>query len=152
MGTLPLDKDEVARALRAFVDVDDAEAQDEVDTQHSASELDQESAYDIDDQFQADTAGDLAGLFERAEAGQRARVAAVDALDFGPKETAEPGAVVVLDDQVYVIGVATEPFQVDGREVVGISTDAPIWLALRGTRAGDTFTFDGRTRHVDAVG
>ena len=60
----------------------------------------------------------------------------------------ELGAVVVTDQQVFYISSSLERVEVDGAEFFGISTQAPIYAALKSKRAGDSFTYAGLSYRV----
>ena len=51
----------------------------------------------------------------------------------------------------FVIAVSTSRFTCHGRELMGISTMAPIFEAIEGARAGETVQFNGRDLTVEAV-
>ena len=72
-------------------------------------------------------------------------------IDFGPKSTVDEGAVVKLSGRYYVIAVSTSKFTCHGRELMGISTMAPIFDAIGGAQAGDTVQFNGRGLTVEEV-
>ena len=54
------------------------------------------------------------------------------------------GAAVVTDAVTFFISVALEEFEIDGRKVKCISTEAPIYREMVGKRKGDHFSFKGR--------
>lgn len=65
------------------------------------------------------------------------------------REIAGPGAVVVTDRAVLFIGPALGGFEVDGvGKAHAISPEAPMALALRGARSGETVDFRGQTIRV----
>lgn len=66
---------------------------------------------------------------------------AIEAIDFGPRKVVELGALVRVNDRYFVIAVPTRGFQVGGVEVLGISTEAPLFTAMDGLSSGDTFEF-----------
>jgi hypothetical protein len=72
-------------------------------------------------------------------------------IDFGPKSTVTEGALVRLSGRYFVIAVSTGKFLCDGREVMGISTRAPIFAAIQGARAGQTTEFNGRKFVIEDV-
>ena len=72
-------------------------------------------------------------------------------IDFGPKSAVSEGAVVKLSGRYFVIAVSTSKFSCRGRELMGISTMAPIFKAIEGARAGDTVTFNGKNVTVEEV-
>lgn len=55
----------------------------------------------------------------------------------------EPGAVVVTDRDTIFVSVSIEQFEVDGEPYVGISTKSPLYAAMKGKQAGDTFECAG---------
>ncbi len=58
-------------------------------------------------------------------------------------EKVEPGAVVVTNQRTFFIAVSTEKVDIDGQEVFGISTKAPIYAVMQGLETGDKFDFNG---------
>ncbi|BAQ39170.1 hypothetical protein PA257_2570 [Pseudomonas aeruginosa] len=50
-----------------------------------------------------------------------------------------------------MIAVSTSKFTCQGRELMGISTMAPIFEAIEGARAGETVQFNGRDLTVEDV-
>ena len=78
-------------------------------------------------------------------------MARLQAIDFGAKDEVAPGAVVRIGNQRFVMAVATRPFQVGGETFMGVSLDAPLYLAARGKSAGDAFTLGGTPRSIDSV-
>jgi hypothetical protein len=63
----------------------------------------------------------------------------------------EEGAVVKLGGRFFVIVVSTGKFICDGYEIMGISTQAPIYAELEGKRAGDAISFNGREFVIEEV-
>lgn len=90
------------------------------------------------------------GLEGPLQAAQDA-MARLQAIDFGAKDEVAPGAVVRIGNQRFVMAVATRPFQVGGETFMGVSLDAPLYLAARGKSAGDAFTLGGTPRSIDSV-
>ncbi|WP_410789671.1 hypothetical protein [Kribbella sp. C-35] len=122
-----------------------------VGREDSAARLDQDSSFSVDDQSQSDEAGDLGGLYEEVAKRQHSSVAHAESLDFAPTSEIRPGAIVVLDDNHYVVGVVSSPFECDGVTYEGMTTDAPLYAALKNLHPGDTFTFAATEHHIDSV-
>lgn len=122
-----------------------------VGREDSAARLDPDSSFSVDDQSQADAAGDLGGLYEDVAERQHSTVAQAENLDFAPTSEIQPGAIVVLDDNHYVVGVVSSPFECDGITYEGMTTDAPLYDALKGLHAGDTVTFAATEHRIDSV-
>ena len=70
-------------------------------------------------------------------------------LETGP-EISE-GSLVITDSYVFYVGIAVHPFDIDGKHVVSISPEAPIYVAMRGKKEGDSFALAGKTYLIDKV-
>ena len=66
-------------------------------------------------------------------------------------EIVEPGAVVVTNQRTFFIAVSTEKVAIDGKEIFGISTKAPIYFAMEGLKKGDKFSFNGIDYEIEIV-
>lgn len=66
----------------------------------------------------------------------------IEALDFSPSQIVEPGAVVQVNDRYIVVAVAESAFQFDGKDIVSISTEAPLYKCMKGKKAGDACTIN----------
>lgn len=117
----------------------------------ASAKLDRNEPIESDEQAQAETAADLAEAFDDREHAVAAKIAALQALDFGPKDSVKPGAAVRFGERFLVIGVSTAEFECQGQRFIGISPSAPIYAALEGKKAGDDCTFNGRTLHIQEV-
>jgi|ERR1700754_957190 hypothetical protein len=78
-------------------------------------------------------------------------LAKLQRIDFGPKSEVEEGALVRFGGQWFVIAVSTAEFACDGVNYIGISTQAPIYNAMAGKRAGEIFEFRGRHISIEDV-
>ena len=57
-------------------------------------------------------------------------------------ESAAIGSIVKTDKQVFFPSVSVERFDVNGQDVFGISAKAPIYLAMKGKKTGETFEYN----------
>lgn len=94
---------------------------------------------------------ELADAFEVPVHDHERAFEALAEVDFGPKDTVEPGAVVELADRVLVVGAPAGVFDFEGVRLVGVSAQAPIYKAIEGLRAGETFEFGGRVHLIKTV-
>lgn len=122
-----------------------------VGREDSAARLDPDSSFSVDDQSQSGEAGDLGRLYEDVAERQHTTVAHAKSLDFATTSEIRPGAIVVLDDNHYVVGVVSSPFECDGVTYEGMTTDAPLYDALKDLHPGDTFTFAATEHRIDSV-
>jgi len=68
-----------------------------------------------------------------------------------PLETGDAvteGSLVITDGFVFYVGIAVHPFDFEGKHVVSISTEAPIYPVMRGKKAGDSFDLSGKTYKI----
>ena len=141
----------VRDALRAIVVAQLGSSRQAAADQRTAAEIDPDSSYTADDLSQSDEEGELAGLLGDAEVRQAGLLRTLDGLDFRPQETVVPGAIVAFGGDHYVVGTVADEFSCDGVTYEGISADSPLFAAIKGLRAGESFTFNGQEHRVDVV-
>ncbi|MBP8276516.1 MAG: hypothetical protein KAX55_06480 [Propionivibrio sp.] len=117
----------------------------------STARLDPTEPIENDEQAQAEVAADFAEALDDTLHDYADKLEKLRAIDFGPKSTVSEGAVVKLSGRYFVIAVSTSKFICQGRELMGISTMAPIFAAIDGARAGETVQFNGRNITVEIV-
>lgn len=61
------------------------------------------------------------------------------------------GAIVATNLHTFFVSASLENFEVNGRPYVGISTQSPIYQAMEGKSAGETFTFKGTRYEIRAI-
>jgi hypothetical protein len=118
----------------------------------STARLDRSEPIENDEHAQAEVASDFAEALDDTLDDYADKLEKLRMIDFGPKSAVSEGAVVKLSGRYFVIAVSTSKFTCNGRELIGISTMAPIFEAIEGTRAGETVQFNGRNIVVEEVG
>ena len=113
--------------------------------------LDRSEPIEDDEQAQAEIASDLSEALDDNLHDHTDKLDKLKEVDFGPKSTVAEGALVRLSGRYFVIAVSTGKFTCDGREVMGISTTAPIFEAIEGARSGDSVEFNGRKLVIEEV-
>ena len=113
--------------------------------------IDRSELIESDEQSQAEIASDLSEALDDTLHDHIDKLDKLREVDFGPKSTVAEGALVRLSGRYFVIAVSTSKFTCDGREVMGISTMAPIFAVIEGARAGETVEFNGRKLAIDDV-
>ena len=61
------------------------------------------------------------------------------------------GALIDLGGKFFVVAVSTTRFTCDGKSVMGISPQAPLYRALEGLTAGESAQVNGRDVTVHGV-
>lgn len=117
----------------------------------SSARLDRSEPIESDEQSQAEFASDLSEAFDQPVHAHADKIAKLQKIDFGPKHKVEEGAIVKVMDRYFVIAVATDRFVCDGTELMGVSSQAPLFQAIEGKSAGEACTFNGRDVVVDLV-
>ena len=110
----------------------------------STARLDRSEPIENDELAQAEVASDFAEALDDTLHDYANKLEKLRTIDFGPKLAVNEGAVVKLSGRHFVIAVSTSKFTCQGRELMGISTMAPIFEAIEGARAGETVQFNGR--------
>jgi hypothetical protein len=113
--------------------------------------LDRSEPIENDEQAQAEIASDFSKALDDTLHDHTDKLDKLRKVDFGPKSTVAEGALIRLSGRYFMIAVSTGKFTCDGREVMGISTMAPIFEAIEGARAGEAVTFNGRTLLIEEV-
>jgi hypothetical protein len=117
----------------------------------ASARLDRSEPIENDEQAQAEIASDLSESLDDNVHDHSDKISKLKTIDFGPKVKVEEGAIVGFGGRHFVIAVSTGKFSCDGNEVMGISTQAPIYAEIEGKRAGDSFTFNGRELVIEDV-
>ncbi len=113
--------------------------------------LDRSEPIENDEQAQAEIASDLSEALDDTVHNYSDKLSKLQTIDFGPKVKVEEGAIVKLGGRHFVISVSTGKFSCDGNEVMGISTQAPIYAVMEDMRIGDSFTFRGMKFVIEDV-
>ena len=117
----------------------------------ASARLDPIEPIEADEQSQAEFASDLSEAFDQPVHAHADKIARLRRIDFGPKDRVEEGAIVEIMGRHFVIAVATDRFDCDGAELMGVSVQAPLFRAIEGKAAGEACTFNGRRFTVDRV-
>ncbi|WP_242187099.1 hypothetical protein [Sphingomonas sp. CARO-RG-8B-R24-01] len=117
----------------------------------SAARLDRTEPIENDEQAQAEFARDLSEAFDQPIHAHSEKLEKLRRIDFAPKRAVDEGAIVKVAGRYFVIAVASDKFTCEGHELMGISTEAPIYQVMAGKGAGDSCSFNGRTLIVESV-
>ncbi len=117
----------------------------------ATARLDRSETIEIDEQAQAEVAADIAEALDDTLNNYADKLEKLKMIDFSPKSEVSEGAVVKLSGRYFVIAVSTSKFTCKGRELMGISTMAPIFQAIEGAREGEAVEFKGMEITVEEV-
>ncbi|MDO5654815.1 MAG: hypothetical protein Q4G27_01600 [Flavobacteriaceae bacterium] len=106
-------------------------------TYESATDLDEESTIDLDDQSHQADLQDL-----KMEMNQKLRMEENDLVHIKSLRTREAdqiqeGALVETENAFYFVGFAFAPIEYEGKKILGVSLHAPAFAANEGKTKGD---------------
>lgn len=113
--------------------------------------LDEREVRDTDDLTSSNEQVELASAFSHPVTTHEAKVDVIENTDFALTDAVKPGAVVVVDGRHFIVAVSTRRFDVDGVTYMGISQESPIYKAMEGLKAGESFSLNGKEVEVEDV-
>lgn len=146
-----MDKTALKTRLLELTRADYEAAREKYETLVAEARVTGDEPLERDQQSRAESNGELAAAWDEAMHDDEARLQRLNEIDFGTKSEVELGAAVELDGRVLVVCVATPEFELEGKTVMGISPAAPIFQAMQGLGAGDSFDFNGTSHDITAV-
>ncbi|MGY3438972.1 MULTISPECIES: hypothetical protein [unclassified Marinovum] len=146
-----MNKTELKSRLQELAKADYDAARQKYETLAAEARVSGDETIDRDQLSQAESTGELAAAWDEAMHDDEARIKRLDEIDFGPKTEVEAGAAVEMDGRVLVVCVSTQEFEFEGQKTMGISPAAPIFRAMKGLGAGDSFSFNDTDHKISAV-
>ncbi|MGB0915251.1 MAG: hypothetical protein ACPGVI_04220 [Crocinitomicaceae bacterium] len=127
------------------------ELAEKVEMTHSMVDVDEDDTHDPDDYSHQYESGEMEQLIKVQLNKAKGNMERLKTIDFGEKDTVTPGALVQTPRFNFFIGFATVPFHVDGKHIVGISTESPIYSIMNGRKEGDKFSFSGINYEISKI-
>ncbi|MGD9865464.1 MAG: hypothetical protein AB7S99_19860 [Pseudodonghicola sp.] len=144
-------KKSVQDRLLALESEELASAREHLDAHIRDSILDEREVRDTDDLTASNEQVGLAEAFSHPVQTHEAKVDVIENTDFALTDTVQPGAVVVVDGRHFIVAVSTRRFDVGGVTYMGISQESPIYQAMEGLKAGESFDFNGKDVEIEDV-
>ena len=113
--------------------------------------LDPVTVGDIADQAQIFQSGHVAQEVEHQLHAHEQHLQKIRSINFDRKQIVEEGAVVKVNGRHLVIAVPTPTFKFNGVEMLGMSAESPLAMAMAGLRAGETFEFNRKGFEIAEV-
>jgi hypothetical protein len=66
-------------------------------------------------------------------------------------EKVEPGSIVVTDKDIFFVSASIERFEVDGKSVFGLSTEAPLYKVMEGKKEGESFSYKDNVYKIKEI-
>ena len=95
---------------------------------------------------------DLLNTYENELAFAQSELSFLKSLDAGIKSSkAEPGAIVITNHLTFFIGVSNEKIEMNGEEIVCVSTNAPLYKMMEGLQKNDHFHFNETQYKIENI-
>ncbi len=146
-----IDKKALRAELMAIESMSISEAQSLYENFLRGALLDRSGSFDDGDRSQTAQNGHTAIQFEEQVHLHESHRRTIEAIDFSAKREIDLGSVVKVNGRYFAVALPTPVMHLSGVEILGISTDAPLFTAMKGLRAGDTFEFNGKQVTVEEV-
>ena len=117
----------------------------------TAADIDENETLDPEDFSRQNELGNMATRLKFMIQKAQSDLEILQDLPFETGDTVKAGSLVTTDSYVFFVGIAVHPFDHSDHHVVSISTDAPIYMAMHGKKAGDTFTVAKRNYTILSV-
>ena len=146
-----MNKDEVLQAVAVQLENNVRELSESLEGYRESSDLDEGDTKDMEDFSQQSEQKEMQyrmqiQLDQAEGALARLREFSGEAID-----EAKTGALVETDQNWFFLGISFPGVQIDGNEVLGLSTESPAFMAMHGKAKGDTFTVGNNTHKIRSI-
>lgn len=106
-------------------------------------DIDETDTIDPEDLSHQTESGETKQLFEKKLFRAEVELSQLKNLNVDQKSLVEAGAFVATEKFHFFVGHATMPFDFEGKHIIGISVDSPIFPTMKGKGNGDSFSHAG---------
>lgn len=124
---------------------------EELKAKESLANIDEDNALDPEDYSNQTISKEMIMLLQKQLDKALFDFEKLKNIDFSEKSEAVIGALVTTDMFNFILGVATTPFLFGNLQIVGVSSEAPIFSSLLGRKEGDSFQFSGNLYNINQI-
>lgn len=124
---------------------------DQFASYQSGGNLNLEDVRDADDNSHREQTEELLQAMERQIHQRENEIEILRDIDFGSKTSVTEGAVVLVNNQYYIIGIPACQFDLEGKHFIAMSPDAPFYQELMDRKQNDSFVFNDKTFTIESV-
>lgn len=117
------------------------ELKEKIESALSLVDIDDHDTIDPEDLSHQTESAELMHLFHQQLVKAEVELEFLKRIDFSEKDIALPGSIVATEKFYFLLGYAAIPFEFEGKRIVGVSIDSPIYSEIRGKKAGDIFSY-----------
>lgn len=148
---MKVDKLQLQKAMLSMYETIIHDLREELKMKESLANLDEDNTLDPEDYSNQTVSKEMKMLLQKQLDKALYDFEKVKNIDFSEKSEAVVGALVTTDMFNFILGVATTPFLFGNLQIVGVSTEAPIFSSLLGKKEGDSFQFSGNQYNINQV-
>ena len=126
--------------------------QQSVNQYKSASDMDEESTHDPEDFSQQSQAKDMQLRFEKMLSEAEENLSFLMNEKESSHHVIEKGSVIETDKNVLFVGISVPVFDIDGKEVISFSDNAPIYEGFKGKKIGDRVKIGDHSYEIQSIG
>lgn len=127
------------------------ELQENIRTIHTMVDIDEEMTQDPEDYSHQYESSEMEQLIKVQLNKVTTGIDRLHQLKSIKNSTVCPGVVVETSLFNFFIGFAAMPFEFEGKQYFGVSTDSPIYTVMTGKKVGDSFSYAGNDYHIKNI-
>ncbi len=140
-------KEEVVKIQEGVVD----DLKKMVDNMRESADIDEEDTIDMEDFSHQEELNDMAQRIAIQLKRAEGELNYVRAISLERQNTITTGSLVETNHYFFYVSIPCHPFEIDGKRVIGLANDAPIFFALKDKKEGDRFTFANNEYEVKSI-
>ena len=148
---MKVDKFQLQKSMLSMYETIIHDLKAELNLKESLANIDEDNTLDPEDYSNQTVSKEMKMLLQKQLDKALYDFEKVKKMDFSEKSEAVVGALVTTDMFNFILGVATTPFLFGNMQIVGVSTEAPIFSSLLGRKVGDSFQFSGNQYNINQV-
>ncbi len=117
----------------------------------NASDLDEEATMDRQEMSQANEAKDMQMRMKVQLDKANQDLEELKTTSKDKHTTVQPGALVITEQKIFFAGVSIHSLDVDGKEVLGVSSESPAYKIMLGLTIGDKFTLGDTEYEINEI-
>lgn len=118
---------------------------EKISASHSGADIDEDQTIDPEDLSHQSELLNLENVFILQLNKAENDLGVLSKIDFSEKSCAEPGALITTENFHFFLGHAVIPFDFEGKHIVGVSIDSPIYPEMKGKKIGESFSYSQKT-------
>lgn len=117
----------------------------------SDADLAEGETMDMEDMSHQGESQDMARFYSDVQEDNKQLIQLLERLSTHQSDKIEPGAVVVTDDMIFVIGIAVPNTTFDGKKVIGVSEGSRVYHSNENRTLSDGLLLGEHTKTIVAI-